>query len=90
MNKYIAFEIRRGDEDSAKPINLKFEVLVKDIEGDKLKFKLRFENPTMVSQGSYSDILVATILDESFFCSEDSAETIPMGTEIITVLPQLF
>ena len=90
LDQYIVFEIRRGGEDSAEAKDLNFEVIVTDIEGDKLKFKLRFENTPMISQGAQPDVLIGTIIDESFFCSADSADSIAKGTEIKTVLPQMF
>ena len=64
--------MRRGDESSAQPKMLGFEVFINELADDKLYFKTRFEYPTMVSQGLVNDILVGTILDETFFCSEDS------------------
>ena len=42
LSQYIAFELRRGDEDSAEPELLDFEVFVDNLEGDKLFFKLKF------------------------------------------------
>lgn len=85
----MTFELRRGDESSAEPDQLKFEALVESLEGDRLYFKMRFENPTMVSIGLVKDVVVGTILDESFFCSEGQPMTIEAGTEIKTVLPRL-
>ena len=64
-------------------------MIIDELAGDKLYFKLRFENPTMVSIGTKSDVMVATILDESFFCSADTPMTIEEGTEIRVVLPKL-
>ena len=59
------------------------------IAEDKMKFKLRFENPTSVSIGLRNDVIIARILDESFFCSNDSPLSIDKGTEIRTVLPRM-
>ena len=64
-------------------------MLIDELTGDKIYFKLQFENPTMVSTGLIKDKLVATILDEYFFCSSDSSKWIERGTEIQTVLPKL-
>ena len=89
MSAYISFEIRRGDEYSAPASELAFDVLIDDSAADRLNFKLRFENPTSVSIGLSNDVMIGTILDESFFCSKDSPMTITKGTEIRTVLPRL-
>lgn len=79
----------RGDELSAATSELGFEVSIEEITGDTMYFKLHFENPTRVSIGSVQDVLVATIEDEEFFCSNDSPQAIPEGTTIETKLPQL-
>ena len=76
LSQYIAFELRRGDESSGEPEKLAFDVSIDDLEGDKLYFKLKFENPTLVSTGLIKDVMVGTILDETFFCSDDSPTTI--------------
>ena len=49
---------------------------------------MRFENPEMVSIGSQQDMLVGTIIDESFFCQ--GTATIKSGTTLETILPRLF
>ena len=85
----MAFELRRGDEDSADPSQLGFDVLIDELADDKLYFKLRFENPTLVSQGLINDEVIGIILDETFFCSEDSSKRIERGTEIRNVLPKM-
>ena len=89
LGNYLTFELRRGEEDSAPAEKLDFTVFVDSVDGDKMNFKVKFENPTMVSIGSRKDELIGVILDESFFCSDDSPKTIEMGTEIRTVLPKL-
>ena len=89
LSKYMSFDLRRGDEDSAEADKLGFEVIIDELAGDRLYFKLQFENPTMVSIGTKSDVMVGTILDESFFCSADTPMTIEEGTEIRVVLPKL-
>lgn len=43
----------------------------------------------MVSIGSKNDIIVGTILDETFFASEGSATTISVGTQMVNILPRL-
>lgn len=43
----------------------------------------------MVSTGSKQDVIVGTILDESFFASEDEPTTVSVGTKIMTTLPRL-
>ena len=81
--------IRRGDTDSAEQIQLDFEVFIDKLEGDQLFFKMKFVNPSLVSTGTLPDMLVATILDETFFCSGDKPATITAGTELKSVLPRL-
>ena len=51
---------------------LDFYVAIDKVEGDRLYFKIKFENPSMVSIGSKKDMVVGTILDEDFFCSSNS------------------
>lgn len=89
LGEYIAFELYRGDEYSAPASELGFEVTIDDIANDRLYFKMRFENPSSVSLGMQSDVMVATILDETFFCSTDSPMSIARGTQILTYLPRL-
>ena len=72
LSKYITFELRRGDEDSADAEQLKFDVIIDDVSDDKMFFKMEFENPKMVSIGSKKDMVVGTIQNEDFFCSADS------------------
>ena len=75
----MSFQLRRGGEDSAIPEELKFDVFVDRMEGDKLYFKMKFENPNKVSTGSKKDMIVATVEDISFFCSADSEASIKLG-----------
>ena len=85
----MSFQLRRGGEDSATPEELKFEVFVDKMERDKLYFKVKFENPTKVSNGSKKDMLVATVEDISFFCSADSEASIELGYKIKSTLPRM-
>ena len=41
----MAFDLRRGDEDSAPTSELNFEVLIDSLEGDNLNFKMKFDRP---------------------------------------------
>ena len=72
LGKYITFELRRGDEDSADADKLNFDIVIDDVSDDRMYFKMEFENPKMVSIGSKKDIVVGTIQNEDFFCSADS------------------
>ena len=72
LNEYMAFELRRGNETPAEPDQLNFEVLMAEVKVDQLSLKLKFENPTMVSIGLEQDEVVGTVIDESFFASENS------------------
>jgi len=59
------------------------------IQGDDLNLKMKFENPTKVSLGSKPDVVVATVVDESFFSSNESPASLTVGTQIVTLLPRL-
>lgn len=72
----MSFELRRGHEDSARVDELKFEVLMEEVTGDEILFKALFENPRKVSIGSELDVIVATILDVSFFSDTNSEATL--------------
>lgn len=52
-------------------------------------FKVDFDKPTAVSQGSQKDALVATVIDPAFFSGDGSYQTIEEGKEIVTLLPKL-
>ena len=52
LNNYMTFELRRGDEDSAQNDDLTFDVLVDRIESEMIYFRVKFDKPTAVSQGS--------------------------------------
>lgn len=89
LSQYMAFELRRGDEDSADPKDLKFEVLIDALEGDNLKFKMRFDKPQMVSKGSVQDEIIGTIINSDFFSSSTSSKGIKVGYKVRTVLPRM-
>ena len=57
---------------------------MEDIADNKLHFKYIFENPTSVSIGMANDIMIAEVIDETFFCSSDSPRSIKKGTKIKT------
>lgn len=89
LSQYMAFEMRRGDEDSAPASELGFSVVIDSLEGDSLKFKMRFDKPASVSKGSKPDVIVGTVLDADFFSSADSSQGITVGSKINTVLPKM-
>lgn len=89
LSQYMAFELRRGDEDSADPKDLTFEVLIDALEGDNLKFKMRFDKPHQVSKGSVPDQIIGTIINSDFFSASDSSKGIKVGTKVRTVLPRM-
>ena len=43
LHEIIAFEMRRGGDDSAPASDLKFRTTVQGLEGDELKMKFNFE-----------------------------------------------
>ena len=63
----IAFELRRGDEDSAPPNDLNFSVKVNDLVGSELSMKFEFEKPEKISIGSDQDVIIAEIVNADFF-----------------------
>ena len=67
----IKFELRRGDEDSAPPEELDFQVIVSNIIGDELKMRYEFKKPGMVSIGSQPDVIIAEITNANFFSQAD-------------------
>ena len=89
LGRYIKFELLRGAEDSAKAEQLGYEVIIDGIDGGSIYFKLAFKNPELVSIGSKKDVVIGTIIDESFFCSADSPSVITKGSKITAVLPRL-
>ena len=50
---------------------------------------MKFENPVAVSTGSKPDMIIGTIVDEAFFSSENSPQSVKVGTQIFSVLPRL-
>ena len=67
LSDFMTFEIQRGAEDSADSEDLAFVVTSAEIENNMLNFKLEFENPSKVSTGTRKDIMIVTIMDDSFF-----------------------
>lgn len=55
------FELRRGDIDSAPAEDLKHSVTVTRRSKNRLKMRIKFEKPEMVSIGSKPDVLVAEV-----------------------------
>ena len=52
LSEVVAFELRRGDEDSAEAEYLTFNVNVETLASDELIMKLIFDHPEKVSIGS--------------------------------------
>ena len=52
------------------------------LENSLLKFELAFDDPQQVSIGSMKDTMITTIIDGSFFSSEDNGLPIEPGTQI--------
>ena len=48
----MSFALVRGDEDSSDPEKLTYQVGIDYLEDDKLYFKMKFDNPELVSLGS--------------------------------------
>ena len=67
LSEEMAFELRRGDEDSAQLEDLYFTVNVPKIDGDELKIKFEFEHPEKVSIGSLPDVIIAEVINADFF-----------------------
>ena len=82
MNSFLTFEVQRGSEDSAKTEDLGFMVLSAGLENNLLKFEIEFDDPEQVSIGYNKDIIVTTIVDGSFFSSEQNGLPLEPGTTI--------
>ena len=76
----IAFELRRGDDDSAVIEDLNFFVSVERRDSDEMAMKIDFENPGQVSIGTKPDAIVAEITDAYFFSKVDEPALIKQGT----------
>ena len=63
----MAFELRRGDEDSAPVDKLSYNITVIKIVGDELHFEIHFEKPYLISIGLNPDVLVLEITNSDFF-----------------------
>ena len=70
LSKFLKFELQRGEEDSAIPEMLNFNVSSVGVENDQLSFLIGFENPNYVSIGSKQDLLTIEIVNPTFFSSE--------------------
>ena len=89
MDSFMTFKIVRGGEDSAPVEDLGFEVMSDGIDAGMLMFKLKFDHPLKISIGSEKDKMVSTIVDGSFFSSEENGMSIQPGTEIVNALPRM-
>ena len=67
LAQIIAFELRRGGEDSAPVEYLNFDAVVKDLIGDELIMKFEFEHADKISIGSQSGVIIAEITNADFF-----------------------
>ena len=72
MSDFLKFSVLRGSEDSASIMDLGFTVLSAGLENNLLKFEIEFDDPEQVSIGYNKDIIVTTIVDGSFFSSEQN------------------
>ena len=86
----MTFEIQRGSEDSANVEELGFVVSTTGLENNLLKFKLSFDSPLSISQGSSKDKMVATIVDGNFFSNSDDGLPVEPGTTIEQPLPKMY
>ena len=79
LNEVVAFELRRGDEDSADAEYLSFNVGVEKLVSDELVMKLDFDHPEKVSTGSQPDFVICEIRDAYFFSQVNGPETFASG-----------
>lgn len=89
LDNFLTFAVVRGDEDSASIEDLSFSVRVGGITDGMLSFKMKFDQPLKVSIGSEKDLMIATIVDGSFFASGETGMPIPPGTTIENILPKM-
>ena len=82
MSDFLLFSVLRGSEDSASIKDLGFTVLSAGLENNLLKFEIEFDDPEQVSIGYNKDIIVTTIVDGSFFSSEQNGLPLEPGTTI--------
>ena len=90
MDSFIQFKVRRAGEDSAPIEDLGFSVLSAGLENSLLKFKLLFDSPLLVSMGATNDMMIATIVDGSFFSSSENGLPLESGKQIEQPLPRMF
>ena len=79
LNEVVAFELRRGDEDSADDEYLSFKVGVDKLMSDELVIKLDFDHPEKLSTGSQPDFVICEIRDAYFFSQVNGPETFASG-----------
>ena len=70
-------------------MDLSYEVVVVEVTEDRIYFELHFEHPESVSSGLQKDRMMAFVIDESFFCSKNSALSIQQYTEIMSIMPKM-
>ena len=89
LSDFLSFELQRGSEDSADIEDLAFKVKSKEVRDDMLYFDFEFEKPEKVSTGERKDVMVVTIMDDSFFTSQSSGKSLTKGSQIVNVLPKM-
>lgn len=68
---------------------LKFNVVLDEFKEDTMNFIVEFETPELLSIGYTKELLVAKILDQSFFRSESSYQTTAENSVITYTLPKM-
>ena len=68
---------------------MNFEVLSEDMEGDMLTFMIKFSYPLMVSIGTTSDMLIATIVNGALFSSSKSGTEVDPNFTMEKLLPRM-
>ena len=69
--------------------DVKFNVVLDDFKEDTMNFIVDFETPELLSLGHTKELLVAKILDQSFFRSESSYQTTAENSVITYTLPKI-
>ena len=64
-------------------------MLSENMEGDILTLKIKFAYPLMVSIGTTSDMLIASIVDGALFSSSDSGTEVDPNFTMEKLLPRM-
>ena len=71
-------------------MNLGYKVYFESIDDRAINFLVSFEHPDSVSRSNENnDMMIVTIIDESFFSIIDKPALIKSGTEFTLTLPKL-